>query len=186
MSIHPSINMKSRHIEYEKSLKMDCQNAALKFSHKFMNLSNFYYNHIKNKSLIKIKGIDENYNGIYNNLQENKLNYSMELLDVNYPNEFLQEIHHLYKLTLSSVSSSLSSSASLSSSNGISSKFIRSTFTNEQVICQCDILKSTIINRLLEIQSCLVYGDQLTLMMIEQIMFDLFEIQLPNQSVSNK
>ncbi|CAH8434804.1 unnamed protein product [Schistosoma haematobium] len=183
MSIHPSINMKSRHIEYEKSLKMDCQNAGLKFSHKFMNLSNFYYNHIKNKSLIKNKGIDENYNGIYNNLQENKLNYSMELLDVNYPNEFLQEIHHLYKLTLSSVSSPMSSSASLSSSNGISSKFIRSTFTNEQVICQCDILQSAIINRLLEIQSCLVYGDQLTLMMIEQIMFDLFEIQLPNQSI---
>ncbi|CAI2722721.1 unnamed protein product [Schistosoma spindalis] len=184
MSIDPSINITSRHIEYEKSLKMDCQNATIKISHKYMNLSNFYDNHIKNKSLIKNEGTDKNYNGIYNNLQENKLEYSMELLDVNYPNEFLQEIHHLYKLTLSSSSPLSSSSASsLSSSNGISSKSIRSKFTNEQVICQCDLLQCIIINRLLEIQSRLVYGDQLTLMMIEQIMFDLFEIQLPNKSI---
>ncbi|CAH8494798.1 unnamed protein product [Schistosoma rodhaini] len=174
MSIDHSTNITSRHIEYEKLLKMDCQNSTLKLNHKYMNLTNFYHNHIKSKSSIKNEGSGEKSADVYNdNLQENKLEYSMELLDVNYPNEFLEELHHLCKL----------SPSSSSSSRGIPSKTNRYTFANEQMICQCDILQCIIDNRLIEIQSRLVYGDQLTLMMIEQIMFDLFEIQLPNQSI---
>ncbi|XP_018647684.1 hypothetical protein Smp_123960 [Schistosoma mansoni] len=146
MSNDHSTNITSRHIEYEKSLKMDCHNSTLKLNHKYMNLTNFYHNHIKSKSSIKNEGTSERYSDVFNdNLQENKLEYSMELLDVNYPNEFLEELHHLCKLTSSS-----------SLSGGIPSKTNRSTFTNEQMTCQCDILQCIIDNRLIEIQSRLI------------------------------
>ncbi|CAH8296866.1 unnamed protein product [Schistosoma turkestanicum] len=164
---------------------MDCQNLTSKINFKYMNLSNFYDNHIRNKSSVNFEEASEKHrNDCTTDKQENKLEYSLELLDVNYPNEFLQEIRHLCQLT----SSSSSSLSSLSSLKGISSEITTSSpFASAQIICQCNILQNMIDTRLREIHSRLVYNDdQLTLMMIEQIMFDLFEIQLPNQKVSSK
>ncbi|KAH8855683.1 hypothetical protein KSF78_0002115 [Schistosoma japonicum] len=101
-------------------------------------------------------------------LHKNKLEHSMELLDANYPNVFLEEIRQL------TTTSTLHEMPMINST---------STLSVEHITCQCDILQNIINNRLLEIQSRLVYGDHLTLMMIEQIMFDLFEIQLPTRKI---
>ncbi|KAK4473241.1 hypothetical protein MN116_004413, partial [Schistosoma mekongi] len=173
ISTYPSVCITSQHKEYEKSFKVICQNSTLKINHKYMNLSKFYNNHIKNKfSINMIITNNEKYNNLNDNdLHKNKLEHSMELLDANYPNVFLEEIRQL------------TSSSSSSTLQGISMINSTSTFSIEHITCQCNVLQQIINNRLLEIQSRLVYGDHLTLMMIEQIMYDLFEIQLPTRKI---